>query len=129
MRILFDTNVLVSAFLAGGSCYDVIEDSIHGYELYYTAFIINEFDRILRNNFRFSGAVINEFVSFIKNFFVKGNTADKINNICKDKDDNQLLADAVINKVDVIITGDKDLLVLKTYKGIKIVSHKEYWKL
>jgi predicted nucleic acid-binding protein len=40
-----------------------------------------------------------------------------------------VLADAVINEIEVIITGDKDLLDLKNYKGIKIISPKEYWNL
>ena len=129
MRILFDTNVLVAAFLSGGSSYDVIEQAIHGQEIYYTTFIIAEFRRVFKDKFHYPGSIINEFVVFIEKFFIKGNTADVIENICRDPEDDQVLADGVINGVNVIITGDKDLLDLKTHKGIRIIHPNEYWNL
>ena len=129
MRILFDTNVLVAAFIRGGSSYDVIEQAIHEHKIYYTTFIIAEFRRVFKNKFHYPGSIINEFVVFIENFFIKGNTADTIENICRDSDDDQVLADAAINRIEVIVTGDKDLLVLKTHKGIRIIHPDEYWNL
>lgn len=127
MKILFDTNVLVSAFMTGGSCYDIIDHSVHEHDLYYTAFVMDEFRRVFKDNFRFSKPLIEEFISFINRFFIKGDTSDTVENVCKDPNDNQVLADAVINDIDAIVTGDKDLLDLKNYKGIKIISPKEYW--
>lgn len=129
MRILFDTNVLVSAFVTGGSSYEVIEHAIHKGEIYYTVFISDEFRRIFKDKFHYPEPVINEFVSFIHKFFLKGDTAETVPDICRDSDDNQVLADAVINGIDVIITGDKDLLVLKNYKGIAIIHPIGYWNL
>lgn len=129
MRILFDTNVLVSAFMAGSSCYDVIEHSIDEHEIYYTAFVIDEFKRVFRNDFGYPEAVINELVRFITKFFIKGKTASTVENVCRDSNDNQVLADTVVNDIEIIITGDKDLLDLKTYKGIKIITPREYWEL
>ncbi len=130
MKILIDTNVLISAFITESSyCYDVIEHSIHEHELYYTTFVTTEFKRVLKNNLHFAETIINELLKFIEKFFVKGKTAVEIENICKDPNDNQLLADALANNIEVIITGDKDVLDLKNYKGIKIISPKEYWKL
>lgn len=129
MKILFDTNVLVAAFIRGGSSYDVIEQAIHEQEIYYTTFIIAEFRRVFKNKFHYPGSIINEFVIFIKKFFIKGITADVIENICRDPEDDQVLADGVINGVNVIITGDKDLLDLKTHKGIRIIHPNEYWNL
>ena len=129
MKILFDTNVLVAAFLRGGSSYDVIEQAIHEHEIYYTTFIIAEFRRVFKDKFHYPASIINEFVIFIKKFFIKGITADVIENICRDREDDQVLADGVINGVNVIITGDKDLLDLKTHKRIKIIQPNEYWNL
>lgn len=129
MKILFDTNILISAFLTGGSSYEVMEQAIHQYDIYYTTFIINEFKEIFKNKFHYPESVIDEFVLFIHKFFLKGNTANNIPNICRDPDDNQVLADAVINGIDVIITGDRDLLELNNYKGIKIIFPIDYWNL
>lgn len=129
MRILFDTNVLVAAFLRGGTSYEVIEQAVHEHEIYYTIFIIGEFRRVFRDKFHYPAAVVNEFAAFIETFFIKGSTAGAIENICRDSNDDQVLADAAINRINVIITGDKDLLDLKTYKGIIIIHPKEYWNL
>lgn len=129
MRILFDTNVLVAAFITGGNCYEVIEHSTGEHELYYTDFIIEEFRRVLKKNFHFSDSSTDEFVRFIKKYFAKGENAKAVENVCRDTDDDQILADAVANNIEIIITGDKDLLTLKTYKIIKILSPADYWDL
>lgn len=46
--------------------------------------------------------------------------------ICRDEDDNRFLEVAVASKAEFIITGDHDLLTIKKYKNIKIVSPKEF---
>lgn len=127
MKILFDTNVLVSALITSGNCYDVIKHSIHEHEIYCTSSILSEFENVFKNKFQFQETVVDEFKSFINEFFIMGQTADFAVNICRDDADNHVLADAVMNKVHVIITGDSDLLDLKTYRGIRIISPKDYW--
>jgi uncharacterized protein len=47
---------------------------------------------------------------------------------CRDADDD-ILAAAVSVGADCILTGDKDLLVLKSFKGINIISPKRFWVL
>ena len=110
-------------------CYDIIDHAIEGHELYYTNFIIAEFKKVLREDFNYPETVIHEFAAFITRFFIKGETAHTIENVCRDSKDDQVLADAASNDIDVIITGDKDLLVLKSYKEIKIITPNDYWKL
>ena len=132
MKILFDTNILISTFLAfkrGRMCYDIIDHAVESHQLYYTSFIIGEFKKVFREDFNYPETVINEFAAFITRFFIKGKTANTTENVCRDPKDDQVLADAANNDIDVIITGDKDLLVLKKYKGIKIIIPGNYWKL
>jgi len=132
MKILFDTNVLISVFLAfkrGCMCYDIIDHAIENHQLYYTSYIIAEFRKVFREDFNYPETVINEFAAFITRFFIKGKTAETIENVCRDPKDDQVLADAASNAIDVIVTGDKDLLVLKNYKGIKVMMPRDYWKL
>lgn len=127
MKILFDTNVLVAGFIGSGSCCEIIEDAMYNHQVYYTATIINEFKNTFRNKFNFPESIIEEFAEFIRRFFREGKTIDIVQDVCRDKSDNQILADALFNKIDLIITGDNDLLVLKNYKNIKIISPKNYW--
>lgn len=73
MKILFDTNVLVTAFMAfktGSICYDIIDHAIEYHELYYTDFIIDEFKRVFQEDFHYPKTVMSEFVTFIQKFFI-----------------------------------------------------------
>jgi predicted nucleic acid-binding protein len=47
--------------------------------------------------------------------------------ICRDKNDNDIIALALSNNVGYLITGDNDLLVLKKYKNVKIISPRDFW--
>jgi len=51
---------------------------------------------------------------------------DNIPQICRDEDDNYLLALAELTNCNFIITGDKDLLVLKQYKDTLIVRFRDF---
>lgn len=49
--------------------------------------------------------------------------------ICRDKDDNKFIEVALSAKVNIIVSSDEDLLVLKEYEGIKILSPHEFLEL
>jgi putative PIN family toxin of toxin-antitoxin system len=49
--------------------------------------------------------------------------------VCRDEDDDVVLATALAGKADVIVTGDEDLLVLKKFRGIEILSPRQFLKL
>ena len=46
--------------------------------------------------------------------------------ICRDADDDFILAAAVKAGCDYLVTGDKDLLVLKKVSGLNIVTPREF---
>ena len=129
MRLLFDTNVVISGFVTRGCSFDVIKDAIYKHEVYYSEHVLKEIQDILPNKFSLSEGVTHFTVSTIKRYFTKGHTAATVEHVCRDPKDNQVLADALANEIEIIITGDKDLLELKRHKGIKIVSPKNYWNL
>lgn len=129
MKILLDTNVLIAGFTGRGSCHELIIDATGTYDIYYTDYIIDEFQKVLKKKFDFQEKLVQEFINLIKGAFKKGKTATQIPPVCRDADDNQILADALVNNIDVIITGDSDLLEMKNYQGIKIISPTGYWKL
>jgi predicted nucleic acid-binding protein len=45
--------------------------------------------------------------------------------VCRDPDDDVVLATAVAGRADFIVTGDDDLLVLKRFRGIRILSPRQ----
>lgn len=128
MKLLIDANVIISGFTARGHSFDVIKDVAYKHEVYYTEHLLEEIQRILSTKFSLSNSVIHFAIFIIKRDLIKGKTTSNVEKICRDPDDNQILADALVNGIEVIITGDSDLLVLKNYKGIKIISPRDYWK-
>jgi putative PIN family toxin of toxin-antitoxin system len=49
--------------------------------------------------------------------------------ICRDKKDNKFIELALTAKVKIIVSGDNDLLSIKEYMGIKILSANEFLKM
>jgi putative PIN family toxin of toxin-antitoxin system len=49
--------------------------------------------------------------------------------VCRDKDDDVVLATALAGKADVIVTGDDDLLMLNEFRGIRILSPRRFLEL
>jgi predicted nucleic acid-binding protein len=46
--------------------------------------------------------------------------------VCRDKHDDIVLATALAGKADFIVTGDDDLLALKKFRGIRILSPRNF---
>ena len=130
MKVLFDTNVLISAFLTRGQTFDIIKDAFYKHEVYYTDYVLGEFEKTLAKKFfQLSNKSKDLAVFVLKKYLTQGVSASKTEAICRDPHDDQVLADAVANHIDVIVTGDKDLLDLKKHKRIRIISPNEYWNL
>jgi predicted nucleic acid-binding protein len=45
--------------------------------------------------------------------------------VCRDPDDDEVLALSVATQADLIVSGDDDLLAMKEYQGIRIVNPAE----
>jgi len=130
MKILFDTNVLVSAFTSHGQTFDIIKDAIYKHDVYCTDYILSEFRQVLTKKFpqlSVRTKALNLFV--IERYFIHGVSASEIKSVSRDPEDDQILADALINQVDFLITSDKDLLGLKNHQSVRILAPKDYWTL
>ena len=128
MTIVLDSNVLIAAFISPkGICNEVLELCIHNHSLIISEFILSEVRENLNKKFNFSDEEINEIIDLILLKFsvvkIKGN----IINVCRDPDDNNIIETAISGKSSIIISGDKDLLDLKEYQKIKIISPREFY--
>ena len=127
MKIVFDTNIFISALILPGSSAEkailkVIEGSD---ELIISHDIIDEVLTVLSNKFSrnreaLSRAAINlaEIGRIVK-------PTERIG-IFQDEPDNRILECATAGKADAIVTGDKEMLKLGKYGGIKIITLKDY---
>ena len=128
MRAVFDTNVLVAAFLTEGVCSTLlVRARRRECELILSTDIIQELERILRKKFALSESETSDvrrvLVEATKEVCQK---VEPIAPVCRDPDDDRILACALQVHADYIVTGDEDLLVLERHAAIHIVRPRDF---
>ena len=128
MRVFFDTNVLIAAFISHGVCAELFEHCLTTHEILTTEWVLGEYYRALREKFSFDKHLTEESLLFLRrNLTVaKAQTLEK--QVCRGADDDNVIAGALSGKADCLITGNKDLLILKKFKNIPIILPKDFWK-
>ena len=134
MRIVLDTNVLISAFLSRtGTSYQVIEltrTSDMALIMFQAAF--QELERViryphLRSHASYSDNQVERFLHGVDQISLWVSVDQTIAAITNGESDNRLLDLAVAGKARYIITGDKrHLPPLRRFQGIEIVSPTEF---
>ncbi|OQA15136.1 MAG: PIN domain protein [bacterium ADurb.Bin363] len=125
LRVVLDTNVFVSAFLTGGIAEEVIRKWQKGkITLITTKEILLEIIGVLYR-LQVSEYHIKRLIRLIhqKAKIVKPNFKVEI---CRDPMDNKFIECAIKGNAKVIITADKDLLIIGEYKNIIILKAKEF---
>jgi len=128
MKIVIDSNVFVSSFFWGGYPREVFERVINGFdELYITDEIIKEIKSVMKSRkFDVNNIEIEDYTRIIEKYSRKIMSTNIPKSISRDNDDDKILQCGLEGNVDYIVTGDKDLLVLKEYETIKIINPKDY---
>jgi hypothetical protein len=127
LRIVLDSNVYISALLFAGIPYKILNLGIKGeIKLIISREIIKEITGILRNKFHWPEHNIDKFVRRISHICEIVKTNHKLEVIKDDPSDNMVLECAVNGKADLIISGDKHLLHLKTFRGVPIKNPKYF---
>ncbi len=123
-KIVIDTNTLISAFGWGGKPSEIIKGVIEGkYELILSLKQMEEFIRVLDYpKFGFTKVQKERISLLLFGISTVIKTKTKIDKILRDAKDNMLLEPVKDMKIDYIITGDKDLLVLKKFGSAKIIT-------
>lgn len=109
MRIMLDTNVLISALIFGGRTgrlLNMLFDSDH--ELYVSEYIDQEFKEKLEKKWPAKAETVYHLYHQLDIHFCKS-TSERIGKL-RDSKDIPVLSDALYNKVDIILSGDKDFL-------------------
>lgn len=124
--MLLDTNVLVSAILFGGLPRRLLDLGLRGYrQLVTSVALLDELEDVLCARFAFDRAaarLTRAELETIADLVDPG----PIPAVARDPDDDAVLAAAVAGTVAVIVTGDRDLVVLETHVGIAIATPRQF---
>lgn len=129
MRVFLDTNVLVSAFAARGTCADVFRVVLSEHTLVIGEVVLQELRRALRLRIKLPPRMVKEIEEFLREHEVVAKPSRASDVPIRDPDDQWVLASAIHAKADVLVTGDRDLLDVAGKADIKIVSPRGFWEL
>lgn len=125
-KVTIDTNVIISALIFGGNSKIIVGKLLKREFVAFTSIqLVSELVETLLIKFNFTREMILKLDALIASNFVVVYPTKRIN-VARDIDDNRVLEVAVTSNSKYIITGDKDLLVIKRYKNIDIISPKEF---
>jgi len=126
VRIVPDTNVLIASLISRGFCHELMEHCFLNHTLITSEFILGEVKEKLVEKFKYATETAEEAVALFRSQMQVVTPVTLSSPVSRDADDDNILATAVAGNCDCIITGDKDLLVLKQFEGMKILNPREF---
>ena len=129
MRIVVDTNVVISGVFFGGEPRRVIEAvASKRIRASATKEILEEYDRVVTEMLRRKqGKLRTDALALLFSHIDVIEPTTKVE-ICRDPDDDKFIGCAVDAKALYIVSGDKDLLDLQAFDGVQIVTASEFCK-
>ena len=129
MRILIDTNILISGLYFHGLPKKLLREiDLEKFNICVNEEIISEYTDKIDNKFSKSKYILDKdlrekIFSNFKNF-------NKVSDlkICRDPDDDKFINCAIDAKAIYIVSGDNDLLTIKNFAGIEIVTAREFYE-
>jgi putative PIN family toxin of toxin-antitoxin system len=126
VRVLLDTNVLISAILFRGLPRSLLDRAIRGeLDLVTSPALLDELERIMSDRFHVPSELARLARSELE-ILAEVVVPDDVPAVSRDPDDDQVLAAAVAGEAEAIVTGDRDLLILETHRGIAILSPADF---
>jgi putative PIN family toxin of toxin-antitoxin system len=124
LRVVLDTNGLISAILFGGKPRQILEKAIRGeIRLCLSEPILGELKGVLqRSKFDYSPEMIQFMLTELMGIADFVNPSGAVHVVLEDPEDNRILECAVEAKANDIVTGDLHLLRLSRYRNIEVVN-------
>ncbi len=128
MRALLDTNVLISALIKAGKPRELINKLARDKQIFLSKAILEEFLDVIEDPNVAKYTSEQDVAVFLKTLGIAARIVQvksRFKVVKADPDDDIILRAAYDGKADYVVSGDKHLLSLKEFKGIKILTVQE----
>ena len=128
IRIIIDTNILISGLYFHELPKKLFREiDLEKFNLCVNQEIIDEYTDKIDNKFSKSKYILDKDLR--EKIFSGFKSFEKISNlkVCRDPDDDKFINCAIDAKAIYIVSGDNDLLTLKNFDGIEIVTAREFY--
>ena len=124
LRVILDTNVLVSATISNGKSRELLRKGIaNQFSIVTSDLILKEFATVLRRpKFKTSEDEIHRIIIALMRTTEVVSVKSKLEAVKEDPKDNMIIDTAYDGNADIIVTGDSHLLALENFRGIKITT-------
>jgi uncharacterized protein len=127
VRVFFDTNVLVSAFLARGLCADLLRLVLSEHTLVSSEVVLAELRDVLSRKGRLPLQQIEAIETFLRDQPIAPRPATILELGLVDDDDEWVLASAVLAEADLFVTGDQGVLAC-TIPPLPLLNPRSCWE-
>lgn len=129
--VVFDVNILISAVIApDGAPARALQSALEqGWDVRTSGHIVQKLIEVLgRPRFygRLSNAALNAFLVEYQYDAVRVVPDPSVSGVCDDEEDDLVLGTAVTAEAEFLVTGDKGLLKIEEYQGVRIVTAAEF---
>jgi putative PIN family toxin of toxin-antitoxin system len=128
VKLVLDSSVLLAAIARPGVCAQLLDEVTASHTLVGSRYILDEVARKLREKFEVPAAVVRDIVLELEAQAEIVLPLAVAADACRDPRDLPVLGTAAAGQAAMLITVDKDLLVLGEFQGIPIVKPGEFWK-
>ena len=128
MKIVIDTNVVISGTFFGGFPRKILEAVVNNkVDAYANTKIIKEYSDIVKEMIVDKGGKLDE--NILSPFIEKLNLVKSVSKIkiSRDKDDDKFIECAIDSKALYVVSGDKDLLDIVEFQNISIITAKDFF--
>lgn len=127
MKVVFDTNILVSALVFPGGRGEaaLLRIADEKDQLVLSKPILDELLGVLARKFSRDAEELARAAVLISELSLSVKPRQRLR-VVKDDPDNRILECAAAGRADAIVTGDRALLALREYRGVRIISLREY---
>ena len=125
MLIVFDSNIWISALRFGGVPMAALRTAFVHHTIASCEEIETEVVRVLNAKFGWDSVSAAKTLKGYLNGSLQVQISGSLQNVCRDRNDNMVLECALVAGATHIVSGDKDLISLKTYSGISILTARE----
>lgn len=128
MRIVLDTNVILAALISRGLCEAILSAVFKDHDLCISQAILDETQKNLGKKFKFPAEKVAESLALLSSNALMVVPSEVSADACRDADDCVILGTAMAAQAAYLVTGDADLLILKSFQGIPILSPRDFYE-
>ena len=128
MKVVFDTNVVVAGLAVRGLCHEIIEVHLPLLRPILSPDLWEELLSALEDKLGLRPEEL-PFLDLYRRHSTWVEPTPLEQPVCRDPDDDRVLAAALAGEAEAIVTGDRDLLVLDVFEGVRIVTPRGFLEL